>query len=89
MTVGNLQTSIVSILPDGALVCTSPISHGMIVLRCLEAWFHVFTEIDLMGDWYEVAMAMASRMGLKLFISSTFLYRREIEVFGTENEGSI
>ncbi len=64
---------------DVAFVCTSPASHGSIVMECLEKGLNVFTEINLIGDWYDVAARLAKSKGLKLFISSTFLYRREIE----------
>ena len=65
--------------PDAALVCTSPASHGPIVLQCLAAELNVFTEINLISDWYEKAEALAAAKGVTLFISSTFLYRKEIE----------
>ena len=48
-------------------------------MQCLKAGLHVFTEINLVCDWYAEALALAEKKGLKLFISSTFLYRREIE----------
>jgi len=78
-TAGDLATAIAQARPEAALVCTSPVTHGAIVRQCLEAGLHVFTEINLLGDWYEETMALAARKGLLLFISSTFLYRREIE----------
>ena len=65
--------------PTLALVCTSPISHGKIVLECLKNSLNVFTEINLLSDWYDEALKLANENNLKLFISSTFLYRKEIE----------
>ena len=62
---------------DAALVCTSPLSHGAIVLECLQAGLHVFTELNLVSDWYERALALAAQTGRRLFVSSSFLYRRE------------
>ena len=64
---------------DCAFVCTSPLSHGEIAMRCLAAGMHVFTELNLHGDWYGAASAIAEERGLRLFLSSTFLYRKEIE----------
>ena len=64
---------------DVAFVCTSPLSHGNIVMDCLEHGCHVFTEINLLCDWYDQAMSLARNNGLRLFISSTFLYRREVD----------
>lgn len=62
-----------------ALVCTSPLSHGSIVLSCLRAGLHVFTELNLVTDWYDEALALAAKKRKKLFVSSTFLYRRETQ----------
>ena len=78
-TVGDLKSAIALVHPNAALVCTSPMSHGEIVRQCLEAGLNVFTEINLQGDWYEEALSLAKQKGLKFFISSTFLYRKEIE----------
>ena len=78
-TASDLDAAIVEYKPDAALVCTSPLSHGALVMQCLNAGLHVFTEINLVCDWYAEALALAEKKGLKLFISSTFLYRREIE----------
>ena len=75
---GSLDEAIAMNRPDAALVCTSPTSHGPIVIRCLEAGLNVFMEINLSGDWYEKAEALADKKGLKLFLSSTFLYHPQI-----------
>lgn len=79
VTASDLDAAIVEHKPEAALVCTSPLSHGALVMQCLNAGLHVFTEINLVCDWYADALALASKKNLKLFISSTFLYRREIE----------
>jgi len=75
----DLRTAVASFHPTAALVCTSPLSHGPIVKEILAAGLHVFTEINLLCDWYDEAMSLAAEKGLKIFISSTFLYRKEIE----------
>ena len=64
---------------QAAFVCTSPCSHEAIALDCLGAGLHVFTEINLLGHWYDAALALAAQNHCKIFCSSTFLYRREIE----------
>lgn len=79
VTEPNLDAAIVEYKPESALVCTSPLSHGALAIQCLNAGLHVFTEINLVCDWYADALALAKTKNLKLFISSTFLYRREIE----------
>ena len=62
---------------DCAFVCTSPLSHASIIGSCLEKGLHVFTEINLVSDGYEENMRLAAKKGLVLFLSSTFLYRKE------------
>lgn len=61
-----------------AFVCTEPASHGPTVLECIEAGLDVFMEINLIGDWYAEAAKKAKEKGVKLFISSTPVYRREM-----------
>jgi len=78
-TAADLPSVLAAFRPTAALVCTSPLSHGPIVKECLAVGLHVFTEINLLSDWYDEAMTLAVKKGLKLFISSTFLYRKEIE----------
>lgn len=64
---------------DCALVCTSPLSHAAIIHLCLENHLHVFTEINLVNDGYEENIALAKQNRLVLFLSSTFLYRKETQ----------
>jgi len=77
-TAATLSEAIAKTHPNAALVCTSPASHGPIVMQCLEAGLHVYMEINLIGDWYEKASALAAEKGLKVFVSSTFLYHPQI-----------
>ena len=65
-----------------AVVSTSPLSHGDIVSACLKAGLHVFTEINLTTQGYDENMGLAHDTGKVLFLSSTFLYRRETEYIG-------
>lgn len=78
-TESDLRNAISRYTPDAVLVCTSPINHESVVMMALTAKINVFTEINLLGDWYDKAIALAKRNGVELFLSSTFLYRREIE----------
>ena len=77
-TTSSLDEAIVRFGPNAALVCTSPASHGPIVMQCLEAGLNVYMEINLIGDWYDKASALAEQKGLKVFVSSTFLYHPQI-----------
>ena len=61
-----------------AFVCTSPLSHTVIITQCLNKGWHVFTELNLVSDGYEENIALAEEKRCKLFLSSTFFYREEI-----------
>lgn len=64
---------------DAAIISTSPLSHAAIIQDCLNHDLHVFTEINLVQDGYEENMALAKQKGKVLFLSSTFLYRKETQ----------
>ena len=64
---------------SAAFVSTSPVAHSGIISTCLEAGVHVFTEINLIDEGYEKNMSLAKDKGVVLFLSSTMLYRKEIE----------
>ena len=64
---------------DCAFVCTSPLSHADIIHECLQQGLHVFTEINLIPDRYDENLRLAKEKGLVLFLSSTFLYRKETQ----------
>lgn len=66
--------------PDAALICTSPESHGNIILECIKEGLHIFSEINLLQDQYEEIIRQARQNNVKLFLSSTLLYRKEIEI---------
>lgn len=63
---------------DCAVISTSPLSHASIINQCLTRSLHVFTELNLTDQGYEENVALAKKQGKVLFLSSTFLYRREI-----------
>jgi len=65
--------------PEAAVISTSPLSHASIIKECLQYDLHVFTEINLVPDGYEENMKTAKEKGLVLFLSSTFLYRKETQ----------
>lgn len=64
---------------ETAVISTSPLSHAAIIKECLTHNLHVFTEINLVQDGYEENMALAKEKNLVLFLSSTFLYRKETQ----------
>ncbi len=62
-----------------AFISTSPLSHNSIISDCLKRNINVFTEINLNDDGYDENIALAEMSNRTLFLSSTFLYRKEIE----------
>lgn len=68
---------------DVAFVCTSPLSHANIITECLECGANVFTEINLVSEGYEKNIRLAEEKNLKLFMSSTPVYRDEMKYLRT------
>jgi predicted dehydrogenase len=60
-----------------AVICTSPLSHSLIIHECLRAGLDVFSEINLVDDGYDESIRLAKEQSCVLFLSSTFLYRNE------------
>jgi len=63
---------------DAAVVSTSPLSHAYIINKCLAEGLHVFTELNLSNNKYNENIERASSKEKVLFLSSTFLYRDEV-----------
>ncbi|MBR4654715.1 MAG: Gfo/Idh/MocA family oxidoreductase [Kiritimatiellae bacterium] len=78
-TYATLAEAIAAARPQVAFLCTAPASHGSAVMECIDAGLDIFMEINLLGDWYAEAAARAAAKGVKLFISSTPVYRREMK----------
>ena len=62
-----------------AFISTSPLSHASIIKECLSYNFHVFTELNLTDAGYDENLRIAEEKGRVLFLSSTPLYRKEIQ----------
>lgn len=69
---------------DCAFVCTSPQYHADIIRECLERDCHVFSEINLIADGYEENVQLAKEKGKVLFLSSTPLYKAEMQYIDCE-----
>lgn len=70
--------------PDVAFVCTAPLSHYAIIKELLENKINTFTELNLVKDGYEELMTLAKENETVLFLSSTMLYRGEINFIMNE-----
>ena len=77
-TYSTLETAIVKLEPDAVLICTSPLSHSSLILECINKNMNIFTELNLLADGYENIILEQKKRKIKLFLSSTFLYRKEI-----------
>ena len=64
---------------DGVVISTPPLSHSKIIEQCLQNNLHVFSEINLVNDKYNENIKLANKNNKILFLSSTFMYRKEIE----------
>lgn len=64
---------------DMAIISTSPLSHNMLIRECLYMGMHVFTELNLVDTGYDDNIALARNRHRVLFMSSTFLYRKEVQ----------
>lgn len=65
---------------DCAFVCTSPQFHAAIIQECLENNLHVFSEINLIDNLYDENMQLAKQKEKVLFLSSTSLYKEEMQI---------
>lgn len=78
-TFQTLQEAVEAAKIDAAVISTSPISHAKIVEECLNNDLHVFTEINLISDGYRENIELAKEKNKILFLSSTPMYRREMQ----------
>ena len=64
---------------DCAFVCTPPQFHASIIRDCLQRGLHIFSEINLVDDMYEENICLAKEKNLVLFLSSTPMYKEEMQ----------
>lgn len=64
---------------ESAFVCTSPLSHSEIIKELLINDINVFSEINLVADNYDELIKLSRERNKVLFLSSTFLYRKDIQ----------
>lgn len=83
----DLKKGIAKFQPEVGIVSTSPSSHHSIIPVLLERGIHVFTELNLISDGYEEMMAMATEKKVTLFLSSTLLYRKDLEYIIKQTSG--
>lgn len=62
---------------DCAFLCTSPASHASLMAKLIDWDIPVFSEINLLSTGYERLIPI--ERDRKLFLSSTFLYRKDLQ----------
>ena len=65
--------------PEFAFVSTSPLSHAAIIPNLLRNKINTFTEINLTSKNYNEMITLAKENNVKLFLSSTMLYKNQIK----------
>lgn len=65
--------------PDYAFVSTSPLSHAAIIPVLLKNKINTFTEINLSSKNYDQMITLANENNVKLFLSSTMIYKKQIQ----------
>ncbi len=83
IAVSSLEKGI-ELSPDVAFVCTSPGHHAEIILSLLNARIHVFTELNLTSDKYDEIREAVGKNDRVVFISSTLVYKKQMEIFREE-----
>ena len=69
---------------DAVFISTPPLTHSKIINDALNANLNVFTEINLVSDLYDENIKLAKEQDLTLFLSSTQLYRKEINYINSK-----
>lgn len=75
----NLEKALKEEILDCAIISSSPLSHAGLIELCLKRNLHIFTELNLVSEGYDKNIALAKDRDKVLFLSSTFMYRKEIE----------
>ena len=69
---------------DAVFISTPPLTHSKIINDALNNNLSVFTEINLVKDMYDENIDLADDNELTLFLSSTQLYRKEINYIASK-----
>ena len=64
---------------DCAVISTPPHTHAGIIKECLENQLHIFSELNLLTKGYDDNIQLAKERKRLLFLSSTFMYRKEMQ----------
>ena len=65
-------------------ISTPPLTHSKLINQALNAHLNVFAEINLVSDGYDENIKKSKENDLTLFLSSTQLYRKEINYINSK-----
>lgn len=82
----NINEALESTNIDCGFVCTAPLAHNEIIKLLLKRKIHVFTELNLVSDGYEEINSM--KKDSVLFLSSTLIYRKDLNYIFEKVNGS-
>ncbi len=68
---------------DCAFICTSPLSHSGIIKDLIHYKIHTFSELNLVSDGYSACIEIEKKMDPILFLSSTLVYRKDLQAIKT------
>ena len=69
---------------DVVFISTPPLTHSKLINQALNSNLNVFTEINLVNDGYDENIKLSHENKKVLFLSSTQLYRKEINYINTK-----
>jgi len=84
----SIVDAIKNVTPKVAIICSPPLSHAEIINECLDYGIHVFTELNLVDTGYNDLIKKADNKGLTLFLSSTLLYRKDVQYIINKAKGN-
>lgn len=79
---GDLEVSLHDFRPDAVFTCSPPGTHAEAIVRAHARRCHTFSEIELDSADHRRILESAATHGRIAFLSSTMLYRREIQWLG-------
>ena len=82
----NMDTAIREMDIEVAFVCTAPLSHKNIIKQLIDCNIHTFTELNLISDGYEEIIERENKKTI-VFLSSTLLYRKDIQYICNKIQG--
>ncbi|MCP4547821.1 MAG: Gfo/Idh/MocA family oxidoreductase [bacterium] len=78
-TFPSMERALAEVTLDCVFASTSPLAHEAIVKQALNHGLHTFSELNVQNQGYDEIIELARTRERIAFLSSTFLYRQEIQ----------